>query len=186
MKTRRPGMETISRLLLTFLLNAGWQIALITAVAAVCAWLLRKTTARYRHLLWVSALFMSLIVPVLTCSQIVREAIFNRPSALASVSSGPAVVSNISPGVTSSERIAETPMALSPEPPTRMETGNRPIRINRNIALAIVSIYLLFILYRGIRLIRAWRRTAAIKKSAYSLELVDSAGTHERITMVVN
>src|SRR5258707_15563682 len=139
-------METISRLLLTFLLNAGWQIALITAVAAGCAWLLRKTTARYRHLLWVSALFLSLILPVLTCSQIIREAIFSRASLPTAVSPGTTVVSNISPGFTSSEGIAETPLALSSELSPRMETGNRPIQINRNIALAIVSLYLLFIL----------------------------------------
>ena len=34
-------MKTISQLLLTFLLNAGWQVALITTAAALCAWLLR-------------------------------------------------------------------------------------------------------------------------------------------------
>src|SRR5882724_4619210 len=105
MKTRRPGMETISRLLLTFLLNAGWQIALITAVAAVCAWLLRKTTARYRHLLWVSALFMSLVVPVLTCSQVIRETMFNRTLTQTAALPGPAVASNSSHGITSSEGI---------------------------------------------------------------------------------
>ena len=45
------AMLTISQPLLTFLLNACWQIALITAVAALCSWLLRGTTARCQHLL---------------------------------------------------------------------------------------------------------------------------------------
>jgi hypothetical protein len=30
-------MRTISQMLLTFLLNAGWQIVLITLAAALCA-----------------------------------------------------------------------------------------------------------------------------------------------------
>ena len=60
-------MRTISELLLTFLLNACWLIALVTAVAALCARLLRGTTARYQHLLWVIALAFSFGLPVLTC-----------------------------------------------------------------------------------------------------------------------
>ena len=59
-------MKTISQLLLTFLLNAGWQVALITTAAALCAWLLRGTAARYRHLLWVTALVCSFGLPLLT------------------------------------------------------------------------------------------------------------------------
>ena len=35
-------MKTSSQLLLTFLLNAVWQVALIAALASLVAWLLRK------------------------------------------------------------------------------------------------------------------------------------------------
>src|SRR5262245_52523664 len=59
-------MRAIGQLLLTFLLNACWQILFITLTAALCAWLLRGTAARYRHLLWVIALASSLGLPLLT------------------------------------------------------------------------------------------------------------------------
>ena len=42
-------MRIFEQMLLTFLLNASWQVALIVAFALVCDWLLRGVTARYRH-----------------------------------------------------------------------------------------------------------------------------------------
>ena len=57
-------MRTSSELLLTFLLNAVWQIALIGALASFGVWLLRRSAARYQHWLWVAALCLSLVVPV--------------------------------------------------------------------------------------------------------------------------
>ena len=59
-------MKTSSQLLLNFLLNAVWQIALITALASLGAWLLRSSSARYRHWLWVSALCLAFLIPVMT------------------------------------------------------------------------------------------------------------------------
>jgi len=52
-----------SQLLLTFLLNACWQIALIAALAALGSWLLRNSVARYQHWVWVSALCLAFLVP---------------------------------------------------------------------------------------------------------------------------
>src|SRR5690349_6541108 len=75
-------MRTSSELLLTFLLNAVWQIALIAALASFGAWLLRDAAMRYRHRLWVAALSLSLLVPVVTA---VRT--------LAAISAAPEVVS---------------------------------------------------------------------------------------------
>ena len=59
-------MRTSSELLLTFLLNAVWQIALIGALASLGAWLLRQSATRYQHWLWVAALCLSLLVPAAT------------------------------------------------------------------------------------------------------------------------
>ena len=58
-------MSELNQLLLTFLLNACWQIALVAMAAAMCGWLLRGTAARYRHLLWVIALVSSFCLPLL-------------------------------------------------------------------------------------------------------------------------
>ena len=177
-------METVSRFLLTFLINAGWQIALITVVAAACAWLLRKSSARYRHILWVSALFLTLLLPLLTCSDVIRDAIFNRVPARPTVASIPVVLPESATGSIRSDNIANyTPVSL--EIPARAAAENRPIQVNTNIAITIVTLYLLLVLYRGVRLFRAWRRTIAIKRDAYLLDIVDSSGTHQRIETVV-
>src|SRR5215510_12359974 len=58
-----------SQLLLTFLLNACWQIALIALLASFASWLLRNSGARYQHWLWVSALCLAFLVPAFTSSQ---------------------------------------------------------------------------------------------------------------------
>ncbi len=67
-------METINQLAQTFLLNALWQITLIACVAAVGSWLLRNTdaSARYRHVLWVAALILSVILPLTSLLNINR------------------------------------------------------------------------------------------------------------------
>ncbi len=48
-------METISRSLLTFLLNSLWQIPLTAAVAALTCRLMRKGPASHRNAVWVAA-----------------------------------------------------------------------------------------------------------------------------------
>ncbi len=65
--------ENSSELLLTFLLNACWQIALIAAFASFGSWLLRNSYARHRHRLWVSALCLAFLVPALTSSRVLFE-----------------------------------------------------------------------------------------------------------------
>ena len=56
-------METISRSLLTFLLNSAWQIPLIAGVAWLAARLMRNGPASHRHAVWVAALFAALPPP---------------------------------------------------------------------------------------------------------------------------
>src|SRR2546426_6896205 len=57
-------MIRISELLLNFLLNATWQIVVITFVASVGARLLKHAPARYRHALWVASLLLSVVLPL--------------------------------------------------------------------------------------------------------------------------
>src|SRR6185436_11707415 len=59
-------MRLSSQLLLTFLLNAFWQIALLAAVASLGSWLLRNSVARYRHWVWATALCLAFLVPAFT------------------------------------------------------------------------------------------------------------------------
>jgi hypothetical protein len=49
-------MTRISQVVLFVLLNAMWQVTLVTLVVSLSDRLLRKARARYLHLLWVAAL----------------------------------------------------------------------------------------------------------------------------------
>ncbi len=148
-------MERISQVLLTCLLNACWQIALITAVAAFCAWLLRETAARYRHLLWVAALALCFCLPVLTSYQVSRGA---------SIKVQPEPQTTVQEAIVSSTQI---PLDIQTSPE---ETGSL-VPVSRNLATGLVAIYLLFLGYRAMGLFKAWRLTRAIARSVSRIEL---------------
>src|SRR5438128_11302625 len=74
-------METISRMLLTVLINSLWQVALVAAVATLCARLMRSAPARFEHVLWVTALGLGVLLPA---SSALRSARLGPPLARAS------------------------------------------------------------------------------------------------------
>src|SRR5215467_8251573 len=163
-------MRTISQLLLTFLLNACWQVALITAVAALCAWLLRGTTARYQHLLWATVLAFSFGLPVLTCSHLLGGAFsFKPPRTTVQPSSGA-----FAPAP---QLIPDTQVSLPTAPPAALEEAASFILINRNVAAVVVVLYLLFLCYRSGRLFTAWRWARNLKRSACLIELPEHVQT---------
>src|ERR1051326_4591948 len=98
-------MRISSQLLLTFLLNAFWQVALIAGLAALGSWLLRNSVARYRHWLWTSALCLAFFVPAFTASQTLLDAV--------ALSKTPLIITNeaIPPLVPYTERFAAAPTA---------------------------------------------------------------------------
>src|SRR5262245_29339276 len=165
-------MRTISQLLLTFLLNACWQIALITTVAALCGRLLRGTTARYRHLLWVSALAFSLGLPVLTCSHLSGVAIFSEPPRTvvqrANEDFAPAPPPQLIP---------DTQSPLPTASPNPLKEAVPFIPINKNVAVVVVVLFLLFLCYRSGKLFKAWRRARSLKRSSYLIALPDHVRT---------
>jgi beta-lactamase regulating signal transducer with metallopeptidase domain len=57
-------METIDRNLLTFVLNALWQVPLAAMVAALACRLMRNGPARHRHAVCVAGLIAALLLPV--------------------------------------------------------------------------------------------------------------------------
>src|SRR5262245_27744099 len=64
-------MLRTSEFVLNSVLNSGWQIAAIFAVAAPASWLLKNGPARYRHTLWIIAFATCLVVPLLTATRFV-------------------------------------------------------------------------------------------------------------------
>jgi beta-lactamase regulating signal transducer with metallopeptidase domain/uncharacterized membrane protein YkoI len=168
-------MRIIAQLLLTFLLNSSWQVALITGCAAVCDWLLRGTAARYRHALWVCTLLLSLSLPALSCSRLIGSSLIPKPAS-AGVSSKPIVVSTI--------LSAEVGPIETPVPPTRVATQparrnfwSSPVPVSQKLAAGLVGLYALFLAYRGANLFRAWRRTRTIVRSAYEFQFPEPART---------
>lgn len=170
-------MKTLIQLLLTFLLNASWQIAAVTAFAAVAAWLLRGTAAWCRHSLWVAALILSLGLPLLSCMRLLGVASVAPPGTQAPVqsslpidASGPFRTREVfapnraqadsRPAVESPERSPSSfPSALSIS----------PIHLGEKIGTVLVGFYLLFLLYRSAKLFQAWLRTRSIVRGVYSV-----------------
>ena len=144
-------MKTSSQLLLTFLLNAVWQIALVAGLASLGAWLLRKSSVRYQHWVWVAALLLSLLVPVVTALRVttLNTATFGEPSA-----SSPDLRNPV---------FTQTPIPF--QSPTA-QPSNWSFQLNRTLVLTLFCIYGAFLLFRAFKLAQAWFVTRRIRNSA--------------------
>jgi TonB family protein len=144
---------TTSELLLTFLLNACWQIALLGAAAVFGDWLLRRVTVRYRHLLWVGALLLAIFVPVLT--------------SLRTFSPNAAI--DQSPKISIEAPRIITINQLDMQPVARHEPSI--IHVSAMVAYGLLALYLLVVFYRSVKLLRAWIRTRTAKRDTHCPEL---------------
>jgi beta-lactamase regulating signal transducer with metallopeptidase domain/uncharacterized membrane protein YkoI len=145
-------MRTIEQLLLTFLLNSFWQVALVASVAALCARLLRGAALRHGHLIWVLALASSLCLPVLTSALLSRNSLSTVPTGAA---------------VDGSTYAGEVSFADAPAQAMSVDTS---VRLNKWAVVTLLALYLLLLLWRGVRLFRAWRRTRSVRDSARAFE----------------
>jgi TonB family protein len=158
----------MAQVVMTFLLNASWQIVLVAAAAALCDWLLRGAPARYRHAVWVIALLLSLVVPALSLSSYLDRSPAVSSAAAASLESTPVVTTTIR-----SLDGQEIEPAQSNAPVTGAATKSlsrnllAPVRLNSNAAAALVTIYALFVLFAWVRLFRAWLRTRRLVRTAF-------------------
>ena len=147
-------MLRTSEFILNFVLNSCWQVAAIALFAWLASRPLRNGPARYRHALWVFALVMSLLVPLLTATRYVpswisRTQVTTVPSAVA-----PGGVDNVSSGVDSNvDHIGTRRRA------TTITTTSRNV-------LFLTFAYLLIVLARAIRLTRFWQRKERLRRSA--------------------
>src|SRR5262245_34585206 len=166
-------MRTISELVLTVLFNSCWQIALVTAVAALCARLLRGTTARYQHLLWVIALAFSFGLPVLTCLPLSGGVNTSEPARTI-----------IQPGaggfVPAPQLIQDMQEAAIKAPPPTLNEAVPFIPINRKVAAVVLILYMLFLSYRSGKLFMAWRRVRSLKRSARLIDFPEPIRTTVR------
>lgn len=142
-------METISRCLLTFLLNSLWQIPLAAAVAALACRLMRNGPASHRHAVWAAALLAALLLP------------------LASLRTGesPAGPQYANP-FTGREATRAPGRPASAPKPAAPAMASRTVSVAGTPATILVGAYLLFLLFRLARLTWASIRTGQIRQQA--------------------
>jgi beta-lactamase regulating signal transducer with metallopeptidase domain len=152
-------MKLSSQLLLTFLLNACWQILLVTSFASLGSWLLRNSFARYRHLVWATALCLAFSVPAFTSSQAFfdNDTLTNSPITFEGQSLSPFV--------------GEPVVIL---PPTNSAAFASTFKLNQSLGLTLLGVYFAFILYGSFKLIRAWQATRSIRRRATEIEPNDN------------
>src|SRR5579872_5308972 len=63
-------MQRIELCVLTFLINSVWQTSLMVLMAVCCARILRKVEARHSHIMWVLALVLGLILPIMSTGRV--------------------------------------------------------------------------------------------------------------------
>ena len=148
-------MRLSSQLLLTFLLNAFWQVALIAAFASLGSWLLRNSVARYRHWVWATALCLAFLVPALTSSRTLFDNVTQPKTPL------------------TFERESRLPFASEAVPRIPEMSSSAPdstFKINQTLGLILLGIYFAFLLYSTFKLIQAWQATRTIRRRATEIE----------------
>lgn len=153
-------MVRTSEFILNFILNAGWQIAAIFAVAALGSMLLKNGPARYRHTLWIFALIACLVVPLFTATGFMPRSVssFQPAAPTTQVSSAPEISQT---GPTTSQAGDEGPGAYD-----LVTRRSQAINTTPKTALFFTLAYILFITGRGIRLARFWRQKERLRLSA--------------------
>ncbi len=144
-------METISRYLLTFLLNSIWQVPLILLVAFLVNRILGGGPPSHRHLVWVMALVASVAVPLAS----VRRGTVSQPVKLTAAFDRPAVSS-------AAASVAPAPSTAASARPQTV----RNISLARSTAWALLGAYFIFLLLRCAYFAAAWRRTRRIVAGA--------------------
>jgi len=145
-------MESVERLVLTFLINTVWQIPALLVVATLGARLLRRGPARYRHALWIGALAASVLLPA--------ASLLPRRTAPRTDIRGPVAVFS--------------GRDQAPEGwPAWMPTDSKPAQLPDGLARAAIVVYGLSLGIHALRLARAWRWTVRLARSARDAALLD-------------
>ena len=168
-------MIRLSEILLNFLINATWQIAAIALLASVCTWLLKNAPARYRHGLWVTALLLSVALPIWSIANVETEAHHQSAASTAEQRDARKILASSDLSQTAVSP-ATTTAALEPSTSSRRVFTNRSQQLSATptVSLVISCAYVLFLFYRASRLCRSWQRTEKIKRAVYHKEIPPS------------
>jgi TonB family protein len=154
-------MDALSRLTAIFLLNALWQIALVTAVAMLLDRWLRGAPARYRHLLWTITLAAAIALPLASARWTRDTTAAQLTSAAANRDLGPIPMP---PARRSQVAVRVSPAMSARAFLRRAVAGAHPaVRIPRTPARDVLVLYAAFLMIMLVRLVRAWLRTREIR-----------------------
>jgi TonB family protein len=146
-------MISVQHWLLTFLLNSLWQVPLIALAAIVAARLMTPASWRARHLLFIAALLLAILLPAWSASTSTTKA-------------GQSVAVSILPGILDDNTAGQTThRALSP----RHYSTSLHISpaTSRNLALA----YLALLIGQAAFLLWKWRATQILFRRAAPAEI---------------
>ena len=143
-------MTSVSEFVLSYVVNACWQIVVIAMVTAGGAFLLRHAPARYRHVLWIAALALCVVVPLLTSTHTIPA---NQSELVRSTVQPPLTIARVSP---------------EPDLPVTHLTKRRTqvVSTTSQTALWLTVAYALFVMWRLTRLARFWLRKQRLRNSA--------------------
>lgn len=158
-------METIDALVVTFLLNALWQVPVLAAAAALGARLLRRAPARHRFTVWLAALLLGTLLPFWSLFPAQRRA-------------------EASPTVSGVRAQSAAPDTAAWEE-WLPASSRRPPSLPAPLAMGLTFIYGGMVLFQTARLVRAFWRTVRIAGSARPLELTpETSAVAERCRAV--
>lgn len=153
-------MDTISRLAVTFLLNAVWQSTLIGGAAWAGARLLRNVPAKRRHVLYVFALLLCVATPLASVFRDPGKTFRGRfPRTAISVSQ-----------ITRSSEL-NAPSTTNPLNNAHKATPERILPLNATWVLVLAGLYFIFLAYRLMRFVTALREVRRIRKGGYERDL---------------
>ena len=148
-------MTSVSEFVLSYVVNACWQIAVITVVAAGGAFVLRNAPASYRHVLWLAALALCVIVPLFNVTRPVSP-----EKSVLEISE-------------KESRIVSASLNLEPEQSLSYLTRRRARVVNASTSTTtwLIFAYALFVAWRAIRFVRFWVRKERLRRSATNMDL---------------
>lgn len=143
-------MGTIEGLLLTFAINALWQVAVVVILGLLMDRLLRRGPARHRHAFWLGVVAVSIVLPLASLGKPGRSG-FPQPGT------------------------AETPGVLPRNEAGWLDWipngGSRPTPVSSSAGAVIALIYGLASTLHGLRLGRSWLRANRLARTACPLEV---------------
>lgn len=162
-------MKTIESVVLAFLFNASWQIALIAAAAAVASRMLKRFPALPRHAVWVAALMIALLLPA---AQIAgrRSRLAKKVPAVSQPLPMQPTVNQNSVDPASAFDTAASP-AAGRSAASNPANWRRDLQVGQKLAFAVIALYAGVMLWRLGCLALAWNRARMLAKRAQFVKM---------------